>query len=221
MIYRRIIKPLSDCFLAGIGLILLSPVLLAVGIAVRGKMNAPAIFKQQRIGLNERPFQFLKFRTMTDQKDAAGKLLSDELRLTRLGRFLRASSLDELPQLWNVIRGDMSLIGPRPLLPEYLPRYSVTQRRRHEVKPGITGLAQALGRNSISWERKFELDVAYVDRCSLLIDARILWLSLISVIRRDGISQAGHATVTEFMGSASASHSSHTDVSGRWPNLPS
>ncbi len=204
MIYRRIVKPLSDRLLAGGALVLLSPVLIAIGIVVRMKMGRPVVFRQRRIGLHEHPFEFRKFRTMTDERDADGKLLPDELRLTRFGAFLRAASLDELPQLWNVARGDMSLIGPRPLLPQYLPRYSAFQRRRHEVRPGITGLAQTLGRNSISWERKFELDVQYVDRCSFLLDARIFLMTLRSVVRREGISQAGHATMPEFMGSSSS-----------------
>ncbi len=202
MIYRNLVKPLSDRLLGGTALVLMSPVLFAIGIAVRVKMGSPVVFRQRRIGLREQSFEFRKFRTMTDERDADGKLLPDDLRLTPFGAFLRATSLDELPQLWNVVRGDMSLIGPRPLLPQYLPRYSAFQRRRHEVRPGITGLAQILGRNSISWEKKFELDVQYVDKCSFLLDARILLMTLISVVRREGISQTGHATMPEFMGSS-------------------
>ena len=202
-VYRNAVKPLGDRLLAGAALIVLSPVLITIAIAVGMGMGRPVVFRQRRIGLNEKPFEFLKFRTMTSERDADGRLLPDEMRLTRSGRFLRATSLDELPQLWNVLKGNMSLIGPRPLLPEYLPRYSEFQRRRHEVKPGITGLAQILGRNSISWERKFELDVQYVDACSLAMDARIIVLTMISVVRREGISQAGHATMPEFMGSPS------------------
>jgi len=207
MIYRDFLKPLIDRLMALTALILLSPIIIAIIIAVRIKMGRPVVFRQKRIGLNERPFEFWKFRTMTDERDTAGKLLPDEARLRRFGRFLRATSLDELPQLWNVLNGDMSLIGPRPLLPEYLPRYSDFQRRRHEARPGITGLAQILGRNSISWERKFELDVQYVDRCGFLLDARILLMTLSSVVRREGISQAGHATMPEFIGSSSSSNS--------------
>jgi lipopolysaccharide/colanic/teichoic acid biosynthesis glycosyltransferase len=167
-------------------------------------MGKPVVFRQTRIGLNDAPFGFLKFRTMTQERDFEGKLLPDARRLTSFGRFLRASSLDELPQLRNVFTGEMSLIGPRPLLPEYLPRYSATQRRRHEVKPGITGLAQVKGRNSLGWEEKFELDVWYVDHCSLSLDLEILWMTFMAVLTRKGISHSGHATAPEFMGSAAA-----------------
>lgn len=204
MFYRRCFKPALDRLLAAIGLVVLSPVALILAAVITLRLGWPVLFRQTRIGLGDKPFIFLKFRTMTSERDAAGNLLPDSQRLTSLGRFLRATSLDELPQLWNVIKGDMSLIGPRPLLPEYLPRYSPIQRRRHDVKPGITGLAQVLGRNAISWDRKFELDVEYVDRCSALMDARIFLLTLISVLRRQGISQPGQATASPFLGSASA-----------------
>lgn len=204
--YRRLLKPAFDRLVAAVSLIVLSPVIFTLAILIALRLGRPVLFRHTRIGLAEKPFSFLKFRTMTNQRDAGGKLLPDHMRLTPLGRALRATSLDELPQLWNVLKGDMSLIGPRPLLPEYLPRYSGVQRRRHEVKPGITGLAQILGRNSISWERKFELDVQYVDGCAFAMDARIFLLTLISVIRRDGISQAGHATMPEFLGSPSSSN---------------
>jgi sugar transferase EpsL len=205
-LYRRFFKTIADRLLAAVGLALLSPVVLLLAILIRLRLGRPVLFRQVRIGLRDKPFAFLKFRTMTDEKDSQGKLLPDHQRLTRLGHFLRGSSLDELPQLWNVVKGDMSLIGPRPLLPEYLSRYSAVQRRRHEVKPGITGLAQVKGRNSISWEDKFDLDVQYVDRCSAGFDLRILLMTLISVVRREGISQAGHATMPEFMGSESPSN---------------
>jgi lipopolysaccharide/colanic/teichoic acid biosynthesis glycosyltransferase len=208
--YRRLFKPALDRLLAAAGLIVLSPVLVILAIVITLRLGRPILFRQTRIGLGEKSFVFLKFRTMTDERDQTGALLQDAQRLTALGHFLRAASLDELPQLWNVLSGDMSLIGPRPLLPQYLPRYSRTQRRRHEVKPGITGLAQILGRNSISWERKFELDVEYVDHFGVAMDARIILLTLIAVIRRDGISQEGHATMPEFFG---ASSSSNSDVS--------
>lgn len=201
MIYRGAVKPLADRLLASTALLVLSPVLLTLVAAIRMRMGGPVLFRQIRIGMNDHPFVFTKFRTMTGATDKNGCLLPDEQRLTRLGRFLRSSSLDELPQLWNILKGEMSLIGPRPLLPEYLPRYSPYQRRRHEVKPGITGLAQVKGRNSISWEEKFELDVYYVDHCSIKLDLRILWLTFASVIKREGISQQGHATAAPFLGS--------------------
>jgi len=156
---------------------------------------------QSRVGINERVFAFYKFRTMTCVRDLTGKLLADEQRLTTLGRFLRNTSLDELPQLWNVLKGDMSLVGPRPLLPEYLARYTAFQRRRHDVKPGITGWAQINGRNALTWEQKFDLDVWYVDHWSVWLDVRIMWLTVLKVVRGDGISQAGHATMPEFIGS--------------------
>jgi len=206
MLYRRFFKTIFDGLLAAVGLALLSPVVCLLALLIRLRLGRPVLFRQVRIGLGDKPFVFLKFRTMTDLKDRDGKLLPDDKRLTRLGRFLRAGSLDELPQLWNVVKGDMSLIGPRPLLPEYLSRYSAFQRRRHEVKPGITGLAQVKGRNSISWEDKFNLDVQYVDRCSAGLDLRILLMTISSVVRREGISQEGHATMPEFMGSGTPSN---------------
>jgi len=177
------------------------PVVALLAAALRIILGRPVIFSHERIGLRGKPFQFYKFRTMTDARDSCGILLPDEQRLTALGRFLRSNSLDELPQLWNVLRGDISLVGPRPLLPEYLPRYNTRQRRRHEVKPGITGWAQVSGRNALTWEQKFKLDTWYVDHWSLLLDIKILWLTLLRVIRREGISQDGHATMPEFLGS--------------------
>jgi sugar transferase EpsL len=182
------------------GLLLCAPAMLIVAAWIRISMGAPVLFRQKRPGLNGQRFTFYKFRTMTNERDTEGNLLPDEKRLMRLGRFLRASSLDELPQLWNVLKGDMSLVGPRPLLPEYLPRYNEFQRRRHEVKPGITGWAQVNGRNALSWKEKFELDVWYVDNRSLWLDLRILWLTALRVLRPEGISQAGHATMPEFRG---------------------
>jgi sugar transferase EpsL len=201
MLYRRFFKPISDWLLAVVGLAILSPLVCLLAILIRLRLGQPVLFRQVRIGLRDKPFVFLKFRTMTDEKDVHGKLLPDNQRLTRLGHFLRSCSLDEFPQLWNVIKGEMSFIGPRPLLPEYLSRYSAVQRRRHEVKPGITGLAQVKGRNSISWEKKFELDVDYVDHYSLSLDLRIWWMTFASVVRREGISQQGHATASPFLGS--------------------
>ena len=204
MTYQRYIKPVADCILAATGIVLLSPFLFILGIAIALRMGCPVLFPQTRIGLRDRSFAFHKFRTMTDARDASGNLLPDERRLTALGSFLRASSLDEFPQLWNVVRGDMSLIGPRPLLPEYLPRYSMEQRRRHNVKPGITGWAQVNGRNGISWEDKFRHDVWYVDNCSVKLDLKILAMTFVAVFARRGISRQGHATVPVFMGSPSA-----------------
>jgi lipopolysaccharide/colanic/teichoic acid biosynthesis glycosyltransferase len=200
MFYRRCVKPAADRLLAVSGLVVLAPFLVVLAVAIRLRMGGPVIFRQTRIGLNDRPFGFVKFRTMTDGRDSLGNLLPDGDRLTPFGRFLRSTSLDELPQLWNVVKGDMSLIGPRPLLPEYLPRYSPFQRRRHEVKPGITGWAQIKGRNELSWERKFELDVWYADHCGPALDLRILATTIVSVLKREGISRKDHATAPPFMG---------------------
>ena len=193
-------KNIIDRSLAAIALLFLSPVILVLACIIRVRMGSPVMFRQTRIGLDERAFQFLKFRTMTDARDQYGKPMSDAVRLTPFGQFLRSTSLDELPQLINVLTGDMSLVGPRPLLPQYLPLYNADQRRRHTVKPGITGWAQINGRNSLSWKEKFDLDIWYVDHCSLSLYFRILWLTVVSVIRRDGISQEGNATMPEFTG---------------------
>lgn len=195
------VKRLFDLLTATVGLILLSPLLGCAAVVVRLSVGPPALFRQRRMGYQGRPFWLYKFRTMTGARDGTGKLFTDEQRLTPLGRFLRSTSLDELPQLWNVLMGDMSLVGPRPLLPEYLPRYTPFQRRRHEVRPGITGWAQVNGRNSLTWEQKFELDVWFVDHRNLWLDIRILWMTVLQVLRRNGISQAGYATMPEFTGS--------------------
>jgi lipopolysaccharide/colanic/teichoic acid biosynthesis glycosyltransferase len=168
---------------------------------VRSKLGAPVFFRQQRPGLHGKPFMMVKFRTMTDAHDAAGNLLPDADRLPAFGRFLRSSSLDELPELWNVVRGDMSLVGPRPLLMRYLPLYTPEQARRHAVRPGVTGWAQVNGRNAISWEQKFALDVWYVDHLTLWLDLRILGMTVGKIFKREGISQAGQATMEEFRGS--------------------
>jgi lipopolysaccharide/colanic/teichoic acid biosynthesis glycosyltransferase len=170
---------------------------------IRRQMGSPVFFRQTRPGLHGRPFEMIKFRTMRDAVDAQGRPLPDAERLTRLGRFLRSSSLDELPELWNVLRGEMSLVGPRPLLMEYLPLYSPEQARRHELRPGVTGWAQVNGRNAISWEEKFALDVWYVDNRSLWLDLEIIWLTIRKVIKRDGISAAGEATMPKFTGRGS------------------
>jgi lipopolysaccharide/colanic/teichoic acid biosynthesis glycosyltransferase len=196
-------KRLFDTVTATCALILMAPGLAAIAIAIRIGLGGPVLFRQVRVGQGGRLFRIAKFRTMTDARNSSGKLLADEERLTPLGAFIRGSSLDELPQLWNVLKGEMSLVGPRPLLPEYLPRYNAFQRRRHEVKPGITGWAQVHGRNALTWEEKFELDVCYVEHRSIRLDIQILWATVIQVLRRQGISQSGHATMPEFQGSAS------------------
>ena len=196
-------KRLFDMVSAALALLLLAPALALIAWQVRRKLGSPVLFRQVRPGLHGQPFEMMKFRTMTDERRADGALLPDAQRLTPFGRFLRASSLDELPELWNVIKGDMSLVGPRPLLMEYLPLYTQEQIRRHEVRPGITGWAQVNGRNAISWEDKFVLDVWYVDHRSLWLDIIILWVTVRKVLRRDGISAAGEATMTRFTGSHS------------------
>ena len=194
------LKRLFDLLLAGLGLFALALPLLVLAGFIRRKLGSPVLFHQVRPGLHGRPFQMVKFRTMTDERGADGVLLPDAQRLTPYGRFLRASSLDELPELWNVLKGDMSLVGPRPLLMEYLPLYTPEQARRHDVRPGITGWAQVNGRNAISWEGKFALDVWYVEHRSLWLDMRILWMTVRKVLVRDGISAAGEATMTRFTG---------------------
>ncbi len=193
-------KRLFDLITSLLGLLMLAIPLLTLVLLVRCKLGSPVFFRQVRPGLHGKPFEMVKFRTMTNAHDAAGTLLSDAQRLTSFGRFLRASSLDELPELWNVLRGDMSLVGPRPLLMEYLSLYSPEQARRHEVLPGITGWAQVNGRNAISWEEKFSLDIWYVDHRSFWLDLRILWLTVRKVLVRDGISAAGEATMPRFTG---------------------
>jgi sugar transferase EpsL len=194
------LKRALDLSLTVPALILLSPVLAVLALVVRWRMGSPVLFRQGRPGLGGRPFTMLKFRTMTDARDERGELLPDHARLETTGRFLRRASLDELPALWCVVRGDMSLVGPRPLLMQYLERYSPEQARRHEVKPGITGWAQINGRNAISWEQKFACDVWYVDHRSLWLDLKILALTVWKVVRGEGVTAAGHATMPEFRG---------------------
>jgi lipopolysaccharide/colanic/teichoic acid biosynthesis glycosyltransferase len=194
-------KRLLDLLVSFIGLLLLLSVVILIAVLVRLKIGSPVFFKQVRPGLNGNLFNMVKFRTMTNECDKDGNLLSDEARLTKFGNFLRSTSLDELPGLWNVLKGDMSLVGPRPLLVEYLPLYSTQQARRHEVKPGITGWAQINGRNAISWDEKFDLDVWYVGNQSIWLDIKILWLTVKKVIMRDGISQNNHVTMDKFRGS--------------------
>jgi len=197
------VKRVFDFVAALLALLLLSLPLLALAWLIRRKLGSPVLFRQVRPGLFGKPFTMVKFRTMTDDRGPDGALLPDVQRMTPFGRFLRASSLDELPELWNVLRGEMSLVGPRPLLMEYLPLYTTEQARRHEVRPGITGWAQVNGRNAISWPDKFALDVWYVDHCSLWVDVQILWRTVRKVLVRDGISAAGEATMSKFTGSKS------------------
>lgn len=195
------IKRLFDVLVSVSLLLLLAPVLLVTALLVRRWLGAPVLFAQIRPGLYGQPFKMVKFRTMTEARDATGNLLPDAERLTRFGRFLRSSSLDELPELFNVLKGEMSLVGPRPLLMEYLPLYSDTQRRRHEVRPGITGWAQVNGRNTVGWDERFRLDVWYVDHRSLWLDLRIMWMTVKKVLVREGISAQGEATMSKFTGS--------------------
>ena len=197
------VKRTFDILGAGIGLTLLSPVLLILVILIRRQMGSPVLFRQTRPGKDGKPFEMMKFRTMRDATGPDGELLPDTARLTPLGQTLRSSSLDELPELWNVLKGDMSLVGPRPLLMEYLPLYSPEQARRHDVRPGITGWAQINGRNAISWDEKFTLDIWYVDNRGLWLDLKIIWLTIRKVLKREGISAAGEATMPKFKGSRS------------------
>lgn len=197
---QRLIKWLIDRLMAAIALFLFSPLMVIIAIAAYWKMGSPVIFAQDRPGKNNRIFKFFKFRTMTDARDQDGQLLPDGDRLTPFGQWLRKTSLDELPQLWNVLKGDMSIVGPRPLLVSYLDLYTPEQARRHEVRPGITGWAQINGRNNITWQEKFDLDIWYVDNWSPWLDLKIILLTVWTVLQREGISQQGHATVEDFMG---------------------
>ncbi len=199
-LYKKFAKRAFDLSLAVPALVLLSPLIALVALFARWRLGSPVLFRQERPGLQGRPFVLYKFRTMVDARDSDGNLLPDAERLPPFGVFLRRTSLDELPQLWNVVLGNMSLVGPRPLMMRYLGRYSPQQFRRHECLPGITGWAQVNGRNEISWERKFELDVWYVDHCSLGLDLKILWLTVLKIVTREGISASGHATMPEFEG---------------------
>lgn len=193
-------KRLFDMLIAGIALIILLPVLAVLALLIRVNMGGPVLFRQTRPGLHGAPFDMVKFRTMRDAHDREGKPLADAERITPLGRMLRATSLDELPELWNVLKGDMSLVGPRPLLMEYLPLYTPEQARRNDVHPGLTGWAQVNGRNALSWEDKFRLDIWYVDHRGFWLDAKILFMTVAKVLRRDGISAEGEATMTKFEG---------------------
>jgi len=193
-------KRIFDLLGAGLGLIVISPLLLVLALLVWMLHGWPVLFRQERAGYHGRSFRINKFRTMTERRAPDGELLPDAERLTRFGRFLRSTSLDELPELFNILRGEMSLVGPRPLFSRYLERYSAEQMRRHDVLPGMTGWAQVNGRNAITWEDKFRLDVWYVEHWSFWLDIRILWLTLWKMIKREGISQPGHATMEEFKG---------------------
>ena len=194
-------KRFMDVVISGVLMCAFMPLMVMISLAVWLNMGCPVLFSQIRPGLHGKPFQMFKFRTMNLEKAIGGRVLPDADRLTALGRFLRSTSLDELPELWNVFKGEMSLVGPRPLLMEYLPLYSVEQARRHDVRPGLTGWAQVNGRNAIGWEEKFALDLWYVDNQSFVLDMKILWLTLVAVFRRDGVSAAGHDTMPKFKGS--------------------
>ncbi|TXD67868.1 sugar transferase [Aequorivita lipolytica] len=198
--YKIIIKPLFDFLSALLGLVILSPIFLLVWIGLALANNGKPFFYQRRPGKNERIFTIIKFKTMNDKRDDSGQLLPDDKRLTPIGSFVRKTSLDELPQLLNVLKGDMSFVGPRPLLPEYLPLYNKTQRIRHQVKPGITGWAQVNGRNAISWEQKFDYDVWYVEQQSFVLDLRILFMTVKKVFKSEGVTQQGEATTQYFKG---------------------
>ncbi len=200
---NSIIKRCLEIIMSMLIIVVISPLIVILRAIIRLKLGSPIIFKQLRPGKDGKIFTMYKFRTMSDKKDENGQLLSDELRMTKLGNFLRSTSLDELPELLNVLKGDMSFVGPRPLLVEYLDRYTAEQNRRHQVKPGITGWAQVNGRNAISWDEKFKLDVWYVDNWSLGLDIRILFMTVFRVLKRDGISQQGNVTMSKFTGSNS------------------
>lgn len=199
-IYRRFIKRVMDFTLALIAIFVLSPVLLIVALLVRTKLGSPVLFKQERLGLNEKIFTMYKFRTMTDERDEKGELLPNEMRHTKFGKFLRSTSLDELPELMNVLKGDMSLVGPRPLLVDYLSLYNEAQSRRHDVRPGITGYAQVNGRNAISWEEKFEKDIYYVQQVNFMLDIKILIQTVIKVFKKENVNQNKSITMERFKG---------------------
>lgn len=199
--YEKYVKRPQDFILSLLALIVLSPVILIIALTVRIKLGSPVVFKQERPGLNEKIFKLYKFRTMSDEKDENGELLPDELRLGKFGKVLRSTSLDELPSLINIIKGDISIVGPRPLLVRYLPRYNEHQARRHEVRPGFTGYAQTNGRNAITWEQKFDYDVEYVDNITFVGDWKIIFKTVLTVLKRDGITSETSATMEEFMGS--------------------
>jgi len=201
-IYRRFLKRPMDFILSLMAIIVLSPVLIIVAILVRFKLGSPVLFKQKRPGLNEKIFTMYKFRTMTDEKDENGELLPDSVRLTKFGRMLRSTSLDELPELFNILKGDMSIVGPRPLLIEYLPLYNEKQKHRHDVRPGLSGLAQVNGRNAISWEDKFDYDVEYVDKISFSMDLKLIVQTFLKVFKREGVNKSENVTMEKFKGTS-------------------
>lgn len=199
MIYKYI-KRILDIISSLLAIIILSPLLAVTAVLVKTKLGSPVLFKQERPGKDEKIFTLMKFRTMTDERDENGELLPDEVRLTKFGKFLRSTSIDELPELFNILKGDMSVIGPRPLLVEYIPRYNEHQHRRHEVRPGLSGWAQVNGRNTVSWEDKFDMDVYYVDNYSFAMDVKILFMTVLNVLKKEGISSETSATMEVFMG---------------------
>ncbi|WP_288313208.1 sugar transferase [uncultured Eubacterium sp.] len=201
MIYKYI-KRILDIISSLLAIIILSPLLAVTAVLVKTKLGSPVLFKQERPGKDEKIFTLMKFRTMTDERDENGELLPDEVRLTKFGKFLRSTSIDELPELFNILKGDMSVIGPRPLLVEYIPRYNEHQHRRHEVRPGLSGWAQVNGRNTVSWEDKFDMDVHYVDNYSFAMDVKILFMTVLNVIKKEGISSETSATMEVFMGTS-------------------
>jgi lipopolysaccharide/colanic/teichoic acid biosynthesis glycosyltransferase len=207
--YRKYFKRPFDIICSLLALVVLFPVLLIISLLVRIKLGTPVIFKQKRPGLNEKIFTLYKFRTMTDQKDEQGNLLHDEVRLTNFGKMLRSTSLDELPELWNILKGDMSVVGPRPLLTKYIPLYSVEQRKRHSVRPGLTGLAQVNGRNELDWEKKFQLDIKYIQRVTFVGDVKLIFITLGKVFRRHGISSGTSSTMEEFSNGRSTDATKH------------
>ncbi|MEG0661954.1 MAG: sugar transferase [Anaerovoracaceae bacterium] len=199
--YERYVKRVLDVICSLLAMILLSPVILITGLLVRTKLGSPVLFKQERPGRDEKIFTMYKFRTMTDGRDGEGNLLPDDIRLTKFGKLLRSTSLDELPELWNIFKGDMSIVGPRPLLVEYLPHFTEEEKHRHDVRPGLTGLAQVSGRNAISWEQKLSLDIEYRDHISFLVDLRLVLTTIHKVVARKGISSASAVTMEKFQGS--------------------
>lgn len=199
MIYKYI-KRILDIISSLLAIIILSPLLAVTAVLVKTKLGSPVLFRQERPGKDEKIFTLMKFRTMTDERDENGELLPDEVRLTKFGKFLRSTSIDELPELFNILKGDMSVIGPRPLLVEYIPRYNEHQHRRHEVRPGLSGWAQVNGRNTVSWEDKFDMDVHYVDNYSFAMDVKILFMTVLNVLKKEGISSETSATMEVFMG---------------------